>query len=191
LNSPVISSPLHLLDCCLVSDAGGAVILTSADRAQNLKQPPVWVLGCGAYTTHNFISSMPDMTVTAAKQSGEIAFQMAGLVPEDIDVLELYDSFTITVLLQLEDLGFCRKGEGGAFVSGQRTAPGGPLPMNTNGGGLSFVHPSLYGIFLLIEAARQLRNECGARQVPGAQLALCNAIGGELACSSTVILGRD
>ncbi len=116
---------------------------------------------------------------------------MAGLAPKDIDVLELYDSFTITALLQLEDLGFCRKGEGGALVSGQRTAPGGALPMNTNGGGLSFVHPALYGIFLLIEATRQLRGECGERQVPGARIALCNGIGGELSCSSTVILGRD
>lgn len=191
LNSPMISSPLHLLDCCLVSDAGGAVILTSADRAKNLKKPPVWVLGCGAYTSHNSILYMPDLTVTPAKQSGELAFNMAALTPQDIDVLELYDSFTITVLLQLEDLGFCRKGEGGALVSRQRTAPGGALPVNTNGGGLSFVHPSLYGVFLLIEASRQLRGECGVRQVPGAQFALCNAIGGELSCSSTVILGRD
>ena len=191
LNSPMISSPLHLLDCCLVSDGGGAVILTSPARAKNLKKPPVWLLGCGSYITHNSILNMPDLTLTPARQSGDIAFKMAGLTPGDIDVLELYDSFTITVLLQLEDLGFCRKGEGGSLVSGQRTAPGGTLPLNTSGGGLSFIHPSLYGIFLLIEAAHQLRGECGERQVPGAQVALCNAIGGHLSCSSTVILGRD
>lgn len=191
LNSPMISSPLHLLDCCLVSDGGGAVILTSPDRAENLKKTPVWILGCGSCVTHNSILSMPDLTVSPAKRSGDVAFEMAGLTPGDIDVIELYDSFTITVLLQLEDLGFCRKGEGGILVSGQRTAPEGTLPLNTNGGGLSFIHPSLYGIFLLIEATRQLRGECGARQVPGAELALCNAIGGHLSCSSTVILGRD
>jgi acetyl-CoA acetyltransferase len=191
LNSPVISSPLHLLDCCLVSDGGGAVILTSQERARSLKKPPVWVLGCGSCVTHNSILNMPDLTLTPAMQSGDIAFEMAGLTPEDIDLLELYDSFTITVLLQLEDLGFCRKGEGGVLVGGQRTAPGGTLPMNTNGGGLSYIHPSLYGIFLLIEATRQLRGECGERQVPEAEVALCNAIGGHLSCSSTVILGRD
>lgn len=191
LKSPMISSPLHLLDCCLVSDAGGAVILTSPERARNLKKPPVWVLGCGECVSHNSISSMPELTITPAVRSGELAFQMAGLAPGDINVLELYDSFTITALLELEDLGFCRKGEGGALVSGQRTAPGGALPMNTNGGGLSFAHPAAYGIFLLIEAARQLRGECGPRQVPHARTALCNGIGGELSCSSTVILGVD
>jgi acetyl-CoA acetyltransferase len=133
---------------------------------------------------------MPDLTQTPAVRSGEIAFQMAGLSPKDIDVLELYDSFTITALLQLEDLGFCQKGEGGALVSGQRTAPGGILPMNTNGGGLSFAHPGAYGIFLLIEATHQLRGECEERQIPNAHIALCNGIGGELSCASTVILGR-
>jgi acetyl-CoA acetyltransferase len=191
IDSPPVSLPLHLLDCCLVSDGGGAVILTSTERARDLKKPPVRVLGCGECVTHSSISSMPDFTVTPALQSGKAAFDTAGLKPGDIDVLELYDSFTITVLLQLEDLGFCPKGEGGHFVTGQRTAPGGTLPVNTNGGGLSYIHPGMYGIFLLIEAVRQLRGECGPRQVEGARTALCNGIGGVLSSSSTVILGRD
>lgn len=191
INSPMISSPLHLLDCCLVTDGGGAVIMTSAERAKDLKKPPVWVLGCGESHSHGSITNMPDLTTTPAKQSGEVAFAMAGLTTKDIDVLELYDSFTITVLLQLEDLGFCQKGEGGSFVEGQRTAPGGKLPTNTNGGGLSFTHPGMYGIFPLIEATRQLRTECGERQVPGAKIALCNGVGGSLSATGTIILGRD
>jgi acetyl-CoA acetyltransferase len=191
LNSPIVSSPLHMLDCCLVTDAGGAVIVTSPERAKDLKKSPVWVLGCGESHNQASIASMPDLTVTSAKKAGEAAFEMAGLTPKDIDVAELYDSFTITVLLQLEDLEFCKKGEGGAFVEGQRTAPGGDFPLNTSGGGLSFTHPGMYGIFLLIEATRQLRGECGERQVPGAKNALCNGVGNLLSCSSTVILGRD
>jgi len=191
INSPIISSPLHLLDCCLVTDAGGAVIVTSPQRARDLRKPPVWVLGCGESHNQNSIISMPDLTCTPAKQSGETAFKMAGLTPKDIDVAELYDSFTITVLLELEDIGFCQKGEGGSFVAGQRTAPGGELALNTNGGGLSFTHSGMYGIFLLIEAVRQLRGECGERQVPGARVALCNGIGYMLSSSATVILGRD
>jgi len=191
LASPTISSPLHLLDCCLVTDGGGAIIITSPERARDTRKPPVWILGCGESHTHASITNMPDLTITPAKQSGEAAFAMAGLSTTDIDVVELYDSFSITVLMQLEDLGFCQKGEGGDFVSGQRTAPGGDFPMNTNGGGLSFTHTGMYGIFLLIEAVRQLRNECGDRQVPKARTALCNGIGGSLSSSSTVILGRD
>jgi acetyl-CoA acetyltransferase len=191
LDSPIISSPLHQRDCCLINDGGGAVIITSRERARNLKKPPVWVLGSGEHLTHRGISNMPDLTVTPAKTSGELAFRMAGLTPGDIDVLEVYDSFTITVLLQLEDLGFCPKGEGGRFVEGQTTAPGGRLPTNTSGGGLSFLHTGMFGIFLLIEAARQLRGECGPRQVPGAGTALCSGMGGILSAASTVILGRD
>jgi len=191
LASPMMSTPLRLRDCCLVSDGGGAVIVTSAERAKDLRKKPVWVLGCGECHTHRSISGMPDLTVTPAKYSGERAFRMAGLGPSDIDVLELYDSFTITVLLQLEDLGFCPKGEGGRFVEGRRLAPGGQRPTNTGGGGLSFLHTGMFGIFLLIEGARQLRGECGDRQVGGARTALCNGIGGSLASSGTVILGVD
>ncbi len=191
LNSPMISSPLHLLDCCLVTNAGGAVIVTSPDRARSLKKPPVWILGCGEYFTHSNISYMPDLTVTPAKFSGEAAFKMAGLSPDDVDVTEVYDSFTITTLLQMEDLGFCKKGEGGSFVEGQRTAPGGAFPLNTSGGGLSYTHPGMFGIFLLIEAVRQLRGECGERQVPGAEIGVASGMGGVLSSAATVILGRD
>lgn len=191
LASPMTCTPLHLRDCCLVSDGGGAVIITTAERAKDLRKKPVWVLGCGESHTHRSITGMDDLTVTPAKLSGERAYRMAGLAPSDIDVIELYDSFTITVLLQLEDLGFCPKGEGGRFVEGQRLAPGGALPTNTGGGGLSCLHTGMFGIFLLIEAARQLRGEAGDRQVRGANTSLCNGIGGSLASSGTVILGVD
>jgi len=191
LASPMMSTPLRLRDCCLVSDGAGAVIVTTAERARNLRKKPVWVLGCGESHTHRSITGMPDLTVTPARHSGERAFRMAGLTPSDIDVLELYDSFTITVLLQLEDLGFCPKGEGGRFVEGGTLAPGGLRPANTDGGGLSYLHTGMFGIFLLIEAARQLRGESGERQIKGARTALCNGIGGSLASSGTVILGVD
>ena len=191
LKSPMMSTPLRLLDCCLVSDGGGAVIITSAERAKNLKKKPVWILGTGEAHTHRSISGMPDLTVSPAKISGARAFSMAEVAPADIDVLQLYDSFTITVLLQLEDLGFCAKGEGGPFVESGRLAPGGATPANTGGGGLSCLHTGMFGIFLLIEGASQLREECGDRQVAGAKLALCNGVGGNLASSGTVILGVD
>ncbi|GAA4714916.1 acetyl-CoA acetyltransferase [Brevibacillus fulvus] len=191
LQSRMIAEPLHLLDCCLVTDGGGAVVVASAKAAARAKKRPVWILGHGETHTHNSISNMPDLTMTGARESGRRAMEMAGVTHQEIDVAEIYDSFTITVLLTLEALGFCQPGEGGAFVSGQRTAPGGDFPMNTNGGGLSYTHPGMYGIFLLIEAARQLRGECGARQVPDAKLALVNGTGGVLSSTSTVILGRD
>lgn len=191
LKSRWIAEPLHLLDCCLVTDGGGAVVITSARRAADTRKAPIWILGHGQTHTHNSISNMPDLTMTGAVQSGRDAFAMAGLTHDDIDVVEVYDSFTITVLLTLEALGFCKLGEGGAFVSGQRTAPGGVFPLNTNGGGLSYCHPGMYGIFLLIEATRQLRGECGQRQVQDARLALAHGTGGVLSSSATVILGRD
>lgn len=192
LNSRWIAEPLHLLDCCLVTDGGGAVIVTSAERARHTRKAPVWILGHGEAHTHNSIANMPDLAVhRAAIASGHDAFARAGLTINDIDVAEIYDSFTITVILTLEALGFCERGEGGAFVSGQRTAPGGAFPMNTNGGGLSFTHPGTYGIFLLIEATRQLRGECGPRQVEGARIALAHGTGGVLSSAATVILGKD
>lgn len=191
LESRMIAEPLHLLDCCLVTDGGGAVIVASARAAARAKKKPVWILGHGETHTHQSIVNMPDLTVTGARESGKRAFEMAGVTHDEIDVAEIYDSFTITVLLTLEALGFCQPGEGGAFVSGQRTAPGGDFPMNTNGGGLSYCHPGMYGIFLLIEAARQLRGECGARQVENARLAVVNGTGGVLSSTSTLILGRD
>jgi acetyl-CoA acetyltransferase len=191
LGSPYVAEPLRRLDCCLVTDGGGAVVVASADRVGSTRQPPVWVLGHGECHTHDRISSMPDLTVTPAALSGPRAMQMAGVRHDDIDVAEIYDSFTITVLLTLESLGFCKAGEAGAFVSGQRTAPGGEFPMNTQGGGLSYCHPGMFGIFTLIEATRQLRGECGDRQVSGARIALAHGTGGVLSSAATVILGRD
>lgn len=190
LSSPWIAYPFHVLDCCLVTDAGGAVVLTRVERAADLPGPIIEVLGSGVAHTHQMISAMPDLTETPARISGRQAFQQAGLGPADIDVAELYDSFTYTVLVTLEDLGFCAKGEGGEFVSGQRTAPGGPFPLNTSGGGLSYTHPGMFGIFLLIEAVRQLRHECGSRQVPDAQVALVNGMGGYLSSAATAVLAR-
>lgn len=191
LNSRMIADPLHLYDCCLVTDGGGAVVVASAKAARNAKKRPVWILGHGEKVTHYTPTYMEDLTVTPAKESGRQAMEMAGITHDEIDVVELYDSFTITVLLTLESLGFCKPGEGGDFVSGQRTAPGGDFPLNTSGGGLSYCHPGMFGIFLLIEATRQLRGECGARQVPDAKIALVNGTGGMLSSTSTVILGRD
>ncbi len=190
LASPVIASPLHRLDCCLVTDGGGALVITTRERARDLAKPPIAVLGVAETHTHQIISQMPDLTVTGAALTGPRALAMAGLRPGDVDVTEIYDSFTITVLLTLEDLGFCKKGEGGAFVAKQRTAPGGDFPLNTQGGGLSYCHPGVFGIFTVIEGVRQLRGECGPRQVANARVALCHGTGGVLSASGTAILGR-
>jgi acetyl-CoA acetyltransferase len=190
LSSPWVVYPFHQLDCCLVTDAGGAVVLTSVERARGLGVPVIEVLGSAVAHTHHMISAMPDLTVTPAAISGPAAYAKAGVSPSDIDVAELYDSFTYTVLAQLEDLGFCAKGEGGEFVSGQRTAPGGDFPLNTSGGGLSYTHPGMFGMFLLIEAVRQLRGESGERQVSDAEVALVNGMGGYLSSSATAILAR-
>ncbi len=190
LQSPMISSPLHKLDCCLVTDGGGAVVLTSAERAKSLKQKPVYLLGAGESHYNRQISSMPDLTVTAAKTSGENAFRMAGITQSDVDLLMLYDAFTINVILFLEDLGFCPKGEGGAFVSNGRIAPGGQLAVNTNGGGLSYCHPGMFGIFLVVEAVRQLRGEADERQLSKCDIALVHGNGGTLSSQSTAILSR-
>ena len=190
LNSRMIADPLHLLDCCIVSDGGGAVLVTTEERARDLKQTPIFVLGASESHTHAHISQMPDLTVTAAAMTAPRAFAEAGVTPGDIDMAMIYDSFTITVLLVLEDLGFCKKGEGGAFVQDGRIALGGQLPINTDGGGLSSNHPGMRGIFLLIEATRQLRGQCGPRQVPGAKLAVAHGSGGLLSSQATTILGR-
>jgi acetyl-CoA acetyltransferase len=191
LNARMVCKPLTIRDCCLVTDGGGAIVVTSAARARSLKRPPVYLLGSGHSTTHHSISNMPSLVETGARRSGELAFASAGLTPRDVDVLELYDAFTINPILFLEDLGFCAKGEGGAFVAGGRIAPGGALPVNTNGGGLSYCHPGMYGLLLLIEAVRQLRGECGARQVQGANVALAHGNGGVLSSQATVLLGTE
>src|SRR5262245_41933418 len=189
LSSRMVSYPFTVRDCCLVTDGGGAIVVTSAERARALKKPPAYVLGCGQSVTHASISNMPDLTVTGAAASGQAAYQMAKLGPADVDVLELYDAFTINTVLFLEDLGFCKKGEGGAFAAEGRIGPKGSLPVNTNGGGLSYCHPGMYGLFLLIEAVRQLRGECNARQVKDCEVAIAHGNGGVLSSQATVILG--
>jgi acetyl-CoA acetyltransferase len=189
LVSRMVSSPLSILDCCLVTDGGGALLVTSAERAKELRKPPVYLLGAGEAHWHRNISQMPDLTVTATVDSGRRAYEMAGVGPEDVDVAMLYDAFTINPILFLEDLGFCEKGEGGTFVEGGRIAPGGEFAVNTNGGGLSYNHPGMYGLLLLIEAVRQLRGECGERQVEGAEVALAHGNGGVLSSQVTAVLG--
>ena len=191
LASPMQSSPLHLLDCCLVTDGAAAFVMTSAERARALARPPVYVLGAATCHDHSMISQMPDLTVTPGAVSGANAFRQAGIKPSDVDVLMGYDSFTITVLLHVEDLGFCAKGEGGPFVEDGRTGPGGLLPMNTNGGGLSYTHPGQYGMFLIVEAVRQLRGDAGPRQVRGAEVAVAHGSGMVLSVMSTLVLGSE
>lgn len=189
LSSAVVSSPLHVLDCCLVTDGGGAVVLTSAERARDLPQKPVSILGFGECSTHHGFTQMPDLTLTGAAVSAETAWRQSGLTAQDMDVVEIYDSFTITTLLSLEALGFCGRGEGGAFVEDGRARPGGGFALNTTGGGLSYAHPGMFGIFLIIEAVRQLRGESGDRQVASARTAVCHGTGGILAHNATLVLG--
>jgi acetyl-CoA acetyltransferase len=191
LASETVCSPLHTLDCCLRTDGAGAFVMTSAERARDLAKPPVYVLGVGTAVSHSMISQMPDLTTTATSTSGPIAFEMAGIDHVDVDLVMLYDSFTITTLLLLEDLGFCTKGDGGPFVEDGKLGPGGSLSTNTNGGGLSYTHPGMYGVFLIVEAARQLRGEAGDRQVPGCEIAVASGSGGVLSAMSTCVLGSD
>ncbi|MGY1806971.1 thiolase C-terminal domain-containing protein [Blastococcus sp. SYSU D00669] len=193
VSSRVIADPLHALDCCLVSDGAGAVVIASAEVAAGTAQPPVWVLGGGEAT--GAVATGSDVTTTAAARSAADAFARAGVSPQEVDVAMLYDSFTFTVLAALEDLGFCAKGEGGPYVSDGRLRfdrSGGPA-LNTDGGGLSSTHPGMRGIFLLIEATRQLRGRSTA-QVPGARLAVAHGNGGTLGTRhgcATVVLGAD
>ncbi|MCX8072910.1 MAG: acetyl-CoA acetyltransferase [Candidatus Binatia bacterium] len=192
LSSRLIAWPFNLLDCCLVTDGGGAIVVTSAERAKDLPKKPVYVLGTGEAVSHQMVSQMPNFDRwDAAIVSGAQAFRMAGVKHEDIDVCELYDAFTIVPILALEALGFCKPGEGGPFVAGQRTAPGGDFPMNTNGGGLSYTHTGMYGMFAIVEAVRQLRGECGPRQVPNAKVALCHGTGGTWSSAATLILSSE
>jgi len=191
LNARMVSYPFTVRDCCLVVDGGGAIVLTSAARAKSLRSKPAYVLGVGEALSHATISNMPDLTVTAAAQSGPKAFAMAKLKPSEVQMLSLYDAFTITPILFLEDLGYCPKGEGGRFVSGGRIGPGGSLPVNTSGGGLSYCHPGMYGLLVMIEAIRQVRGECGERQVPGCNVALAHGNGGVFSSQCTVIFGSE
>jgi acetyl-CoA acetyltransferase len=189
MERPIISSPFSSLDCCLVTDGGGSAVLVRADRARDLAKPPAYVLGTGEAHWHRWISQMSDLTVTAATESAARAFEMSGFGPADVDVVELYDAFTINPILFLEDMGFCKKGEGGDFVSRGGIAPGGHLPVNTNGGGLSYCHPGMYGIFTIIEAVRQIRGEAEFRQVPDVNVAVAHGNGGQLSSQVTAVLG--
>ena len=193
LKSRVISSPLHLLDCCIISDGGGALVITSAERARDLKKKPAYILGAAETVRHGGAGHR-DYLENAAAQTGRLAFERAGVKPADIDMGMIYDSFTITVISQLENLGFCKRGEGGAFVSGGRIRFDGDFPINTDGGGLSSNHPGMRGIFLVIEATKQLRGECGPRQVKDCKLAIAHGTGGALGtrhAGATLILGNQ
>ena len=192
VSSRLVADPLHKLDCCVISDGGVACVMTTAERAADLGATPIYILGAAHSTTHHMnISAMPDLTVSPAAQCGPLAFARAGITPAEIDVAELYDSFTITVVLTVEDLGFCAKGEGGAFVENGGLGLGGHLPTNTDGGGLSACHPGMRGMFLIVEAVRQLRGQGGATQVPDARIAVAHGTGGMLSTGATLILGKD
>jgi acetyl-CoA acetyltransferase len=188
LSARMVSTPISVRDCCLVTDGAAAVVMTRTDRARDLAKPPVPVLGAAAATWWNSIVQARSVTVTAAKESGARAMAMAGISPADVGTAQLYDAFTINTVLFLEDLGFCPKGEGGRFVSSGAIAPGGSLPVNTNGGGLSCCHPGMYGLFALIEAARQIRGDA-ANALPGIDIALAHGNGGTLSSQATVVLG--
>lgn len=194
LSSRMVADPLHLLDCCVVTDGGAACVVTTAERAMDLPRRPVYVLGAAHAVTHGLtMSSMPDLVTGPAAQSGPVAFERAGISPSEVDVLAVYDSFTITVLLSLEDLGFCPKGEGGRFVEGGRLrwdTPDG-LPTNTDGGGLSATHPGMRGMYLIVEAVRQLRGDGGVTQVPDARIAVAHGTGGYMSSGATVVLGNE
>jgi len=189
LATRMVSDPLHVADCCLVTDGAAAVVMTRADRAGDRPRMPVSLLGAASATCHIDIMQMPDFTESAAREAGERAYAQAGLGPKDMDVVEIYDAFSINTILFLEDLGFCAKGEGGPFVASGAIAPGGSLPVNTNGGGLSCVHPGMYGLFTMVEAIRQLRGECGERQIAGAKTALAHGNGGTLSSQAALVLG--
>ena len=191
INSRMIADPLHKLDCCAITDGGGAFIMTTAERAKDLPQLPVYVLGAAGAQTHWNVGQQVDFTSCAGALAGPVAFGRAGLTPDDVDMLMFYDSFTITCLILLESLGFVPKGEGGPFVAEGNLKKGGRWPLNTDGGGLSSCHPGMRGIFLIIEAVRQLRGQAGEAQVPDCRVALCAGSGGWLSCIGVAILGAD
>lgn len=189
LNARMVSSPLSVRDCCLVTDGAAAVVMVRKDRAKDHSDRPAYVLGAAMETTHRHIAMMPDLTVTGVKAAGERAYAQAKIKPSDVDVVQLYDAFTINTILFLEDLGFCAKGEGGAFVQSGAIAPGGQLPVNTNGGGLSCVHPGMYGLFTIVESATQIARKAGQRQQATVDVAIANGNGGVLSSEGVVILG--
>ncbi|MFY1694676.1 MULTISPECIES: acetyl-CoA acetyltransferase [unclassified Solwaraspora] len=187
--APTVCTPLTVADCCLVTDGGGAIVLTSADRARDLRRVPVAVLGYGERSTNTSMTAADDILDTGAREAGAEAFARAGITAADVDVLQVYDSFTITAALSVEALGFCGEGEVLDYIAGGRIRPGGDLPLDTSGGGLSYCHPGQFGVLLLVEAVRQLRGEAGARQVPGARIAVAHGTGAILSTHATVVLG--
>jgi acetyl-CoA acetyltransferase len=189
LGARMICDPFSARDCCLVTDGAAAVVMMRADRAADHCKRPAYLLGAAAEVTHREIACMPDLTVTGTAGAARRAFAQAHVKPSDIDVVELYDAFTINTLLFLEDMGFCPKGEGGRFVADGAIAPGGKLPVNTNGGGLSCVHPGMYGLFTMVEAAQQIMGVCGGRQQPDVQVAISQGNGGELSSEAVLVLG--
>ena len=192
LSSKPIASPLNRSDCCLVTDGGGALIITTEEKAKDLKTSPIYFRGFGECNSHSSINYMPNMEkLEIAEHSSRNAFKNSGLSVKDIDLAMLYDSFTITVLMTLEAIGFCQYGEGKEFVKNQRTAPGGDFALNTNGGGLSYCHPGMYGIFTVIEASRQLWGLCEKRQLANPKVALCHGTGGVLSSSTTLLLSNE
>lgn len=192
LNSRPMFYPFNLLNICLVTDAGGAVVLTRADRAKDCAQKPVYIRGAGEGTEHVMVTEMKHLPLSeATRLSGEKAFNMAVVTHSDFNHIMLYDAFTSGPPIMLESLGFCKPGEGVSFFEEGRSTPGGTLPINTNGGGLSYTHSGMYGIFPMIEATRQLRGECGDRQVPNASLSLVNGMGGMLSAAGTLVLSNE
>ncbi|MEU2261182.1 acetyl-CoA acetyltransferase [Streptomyces sp. NPDC019645] len=195
LSGPVIADPFTKLHCCIRSDGGCAVLLAAEEYVPDTAKAPVWVLGAGEHVSHTTMSEWDDFTVSPAAVSGRLAFERAGVRPGDVDIAEVYDAFTYMTLVTLEDLGFCAKGEGGEFVGKGRLRLDGELPVNTDGGGLSACHPGMRGLFLLVEAVRQLRGEAGGHQVRRAdgsvpELAVASGTGGWFCSSGTVVLGR-
>ncbi|MDP7088135.1 MAG: acetyl-CoA acetyltransferase [Dehalococcoidia bacterium] len=188
-NSKWVAWPFHLLDCCLVTDAGAAIVITTPERARDAKNGSVTILGAGEGHDHSGISQMPNLTQAFGMHTGPQALEMAGITHSDLDLAMIYDSFTYTVLVSIENLGFCASGEGPDLVASQRTAPGGDFPLNTNGGGLSYTHPGMYGIFTIVEAVRQLRGQAGERQLGNCDLAVAHGTGGLLSSTGTVVLG--
>ena len=192
LASEMISDPLRRLDCCLLTDGGAAVVVTTRARARDAATRAIRILGAGESHTHWHVAEMKDLTVGAGAMSGRDAFGMAGIGPRDVDFLQPYDNFTSAVIMHLEDLGCCGRGEGGPFVEGGRLAPGGALPTMTSGGGLSYCHPGMLGLLLIVEAVRQLRGEAGERQVPGARIGVVHGIGGvSFSAAATAVLAAE
>ena len=191
LNSAVIAWPFRKLMCCLVTDGGGALILTSAKRARDFPTKPVYVMGSGESSEAPMVSMMEDFTTSRAfRVSGQAAFESAGVRHADVDHLMIYDAFAHLPLYGLEDLGFCRRGEAKDFFRERRTAPGGALPMNTNGGGLSYMHSGMYGMYALQESVRQMRGTAPA-QVPGAKISVCHGVGGMFSAAGTIIFTNE